>query len=171
MVSWMEAVAYAAGDPARVAVLIALAQSEWALDDAALTQSSGLLHQQITGQPLETAIFMKHIQDLAAQGLLERDGTGFRWRMTPLGQLVSRQWVSSAFDPPGESALSHDEVRAWRDRIIGQLEDDALLADEAGIPIDELAAGSALRLSELRVLNRVIADDRLPQWLDDLRQS
>lgn len=171
MASWVENTGYVAGEPARLALLIALAQSAWPLDDAALTQSAGMLHQQITGHPLETAVLMAHIHDLAGRGLLERDAAGFRWQVTALGELVVRQWVSGAYDPPGDAPLDLDEVRAWRDRVLEQLESDAALAEQAEVSIDELAAGSALRLSELRVLNRVIAEERLPNWLERLRQE
>jgi hypothetical protein len=171
MASWVENTGYVASEPARVAVLIALAQSQWPLDDTALTQSAGMLHQQIAGYPLETAVLLAHIQDLAGRALVERDSTGFRWAVTPLGELVVRQWASGAFDPPGDEPLRHDEVREWRDRLVEQLDHDAALAEQAEVSIEELAAGSALRLSELRVLNRVIADERMPEWLERLREE
>ncbi|RIK41454.1 MAG: hypothetical protein DCC58_12445 [Chloroflexi bacterium] len=171
MASWVESTSYVAGDPARVAVLIAVVQAGTALDDNALTQATGILHQQFAGHPLETAVLLKHVHDLANRGLLVRDGSGFRWTLSPLGELVVRQWTSGAYDPPGAEPLSHEEVRAWRDRAVAQLEADARLAEQAEVAIEELAAGSALRLAELRVLNRVIAEDVLPSWLAGLRQE
>lgn len=171
MTSWVEHTGYVAGNPGRVAVLIALAQSPWPVDDAGLTQAAGLLHQQIAGFPVETAVILAHIHDLSGRGLLERDPSGFRWRMTALGQLVVRQWASAAYDPPGDAPLGADEVRAWRDRMLEQLEADAELASQAGVSTEELAAGSALRLAELRVLNRVVGEDRLPSWIESLRRQ
>lgn len=170
MASWVENTAYVAGDPARVALLIALAQSGVPLDDGMLTQSAGLLHQQLVGYPLETAVLMAHIRDLSGRGLLARDASGFRWETTALGELVVRQWASGAYDPPGDEPLEQDEIRDWRDRLLTLLEEDAVLAEQAEVSLEELAAGSALRVSELRVLNRIIADDRLPSWLEALRQ-
>jgi hypothetical protein len=171
MASWVENTGYVAGESARVAVVIALAQSQWALDDASLTQAAGQLHQQIAGFPLETAVLLAHVHDLAGRNLLERDPTGFRWRLTPLGQLVTGQWASGAYDPPGVDPLSQDDVRDWRDRVLVQLDADAELAERAEVSIEELAAGSALRLSELRVMNRVLGEDILPNWITRLGQG
>ena len=171
MASWMESVGYIAGEPARVAVMVALAQSERPLEEMSIAQVAGLLHQRITGTPLETAVLMRHIRDLAERALLERDESGFRWQMTPLGMLVSRQWASGTLEPPGTGALQPDEVRGWRDRLVRQMEEDAGLADEAGIAREELLAGQGPRLAELRVLNRVLGDDRLPDWLREMAES
>ena len=168
MASWMESVGYIASEPARVAVMVALAQSERALEEMSIAQVAGLLHQRITGTPLETAVLMRHIRELAERDLLERDETGFRWQMTPLGTLVSRQWASGTLEPDGTAPLSDGEVRAWRDRLIAQMEEDAGLADEAGIEREELLAGQGPRLAELRVLNRVLGEDSLPAWLREL---
>jgi hypothetical protein len=164
----MESVGYIASEPARVAVMVALVQSDRPLEEMSIAQMAGLLHQRITGAPLETAVLLRHIRDLSDRGLLERDESGFRWQMTPLGTLVSRQWASGALEPEGTAALTTSEVRAWRDRLIDQMEEDAGLADEAEIEREELLAGQGPRLAELRVLNRVLGEDRLPGWLREM---
>ncbi len=168
MASWMESVGYIASEPARVAVMVALAQSERPLEEMSIAQVAGMLHQRITGTPLETAVLLRHIRELAERDLLERDDSGFRWQMTPLGILVSRQWASGTLEPEGMSPLSNDEVRAWRDRLIAQMEEDARLADTAEIEREELLAGQGPRLAELRVLNRILGQDSLPAWLREM---
>ena len=165
MTSWMETSAWVAGEPARVAVLVGMAQADRPLDEMSLAQMAGLLYQRIAGQPLETAVMLKHITDLAGGGLLARDESGFRWRLTALGTLVGRQWAPGAVEPPGDAPLAAGEIRGWRDRLVAQLEEDANLAGEAGIAREELLAGQAARLAELRVLNRVLGEDTLPGWL------
>ncbi len=171
MASWMESVGYIASEPARVAVMVALAQSERPLEEMSIAQVAGLLHQRIAGTPLETAVLMRHIRELAERSLLERDDSGFRWQMTPLGILVSRQWASGALEPEGTAPLSDAEVRAWRDQLITQMEEDAGLADDAEIEREELLAGQGPRLAELRVLNRVLGEDHLPGWLREMAGS
>ena len=166
--AWMETATWVVAEPARVAVMIGLAQADRPLDDISLAQVAGMLYQRITGNVLETALLVKHITDLAHHGLLQRDDTGFRWQMTPLGTLVSRQWAPGAVEPPGNHALETSEVRAWRDRLIEQLEDDEDYADEAGISREELLAGQGARLAELRVLNRVLGEENLPAWLREM---
>jgi hypothetical protein len=168
MSTWIETAGYVASNPARVGVMIALAQTAQPLDEISLAQMAGLLHQRITGQAIETAFVIKHITDLADQGLLKRDPSGFRWQLTPLGMLISRQWATGALEPEGESPLSTGEIRTWRDSLIQQLEEDADLADEAGISVEELLAGQTARLAELRVLNRVLGEERLPEWIAEL---
>jgi hypothetical protein len=171
MASWMETAASVASDPGRVAVIIGLAQAEQALDEVTLSQMAGMLVQRIAGQPVETAIVLKHINDMAAEGLLERDDSGFRWQLTALGTLVSRQWAPGNIDPPGNNSLHPAEIRAWRDRMLAQLEDDGKLADQAGIEREELLAVQGGRLTELRVLNRVLGEEALPGWLWKLAQE
>lgn len=171
MGSWMETTSYVAEEPARAAILIALAQSGQTLDEVSLAQLSGMLHQQVAGYPIETALILKHIKDLADKGLLKRDESGFRWDMTALGALVSRQWAPGTAEPPGVEPLEADQIRAWRERMVQLLDFDATLADEAGIGREELLAAQSSRLSELRVLNRILGDESFPQWLDDWRNS
>lgn len=171
MGSWMETTSYVAEEPARAAVLIALAQSGQTLDEGMLSQMAGMLHQQVAGQPIETAIILKHINDLSEKGLLKRDDSGYRWDMTALGALVSRQWAPGTAEPSGNAPLSMDEVRSWRDRMIQLLDFDSGLADEAGIGREELLAAQSSRLSELRVLNRVLGDETYPNWLEEWRNS
>jgi hypothetical protein len=148
--------------------MVALAQSERPLEEMSIAQVAGMLYQRITGAPLETAVLLRHIRELAERDLLERDDSGFRWQMTPLGILVSRQWASGTLEPEGMSPLSNDEVRAWRDRLIAQMEEDARLADTAEIEREELLAGQGPRLAELRVLNRILGQDSLPAWLREM---
>jgi len=171
MASWVEKASYAAADPGRVSVLVAIAQAEQAIDELTLANAAGMLYQRITGQAVETARILAYITDLASHDLLRRDATGFRWELTPLGTLVSRQWAPGAVEPLGTDALETAEVRAWRDRLIAQLDNDAALADEAGIGMEELLAGQGGRLAELRVLNRVLGEDELPGWLREMAGS
>jgi hypothetical protein len=171
MASWMDTAAFVASDPGRVAIVIGLAQADQALDELTLAQMAGMLVQRIAGQPVETAVIVKHITDLAGEGLLERDDAGFRWQLTALGTLVSRQWAPGNIDPPGNNALHPAEIRAWRDRMLAQLEDDGTLAQQAGVEHDELLAVQGGRLTELRVLNRVLGEEELPGWLWKLAQE
>jgi hypothetical protein len=55
--------------------------------------------------------------------------------------------------------------------LIELLEFDAGLADEVGLGREELLAIQSNQLSELRVLNRILADERLPSWLESLREQ
>lgn len=167
MASWVEKASYAAADPGRVSVLVAIAQAgeAGAIDELTLANGAGMLYQRITGQAVETARILSYITDLAANDLLRRDASGFRWELTPLGTLVSRQWAASEIEPPGNDPLETGDIRAWRDRLVAQMDDDAGLAEEAGIALDELLAGQGARLAELRVLNRILGEAELPGWL------
>jgi hypothetical protein len=171
MASWMESVGYIGSEPARVAVMVALAQADRPLEEMSIAQIAGLLHQRITGAPLETAVLLRHIRELSDRNLLERDESGFRWQMTALGTLVSRQWASGTLEPEGTAPLGEADIRAWRDRLIAQMEDDAQLAEDAEIEREELLAGQGPRLAELRVLNRILGDDSLPGWLREMAQG
>lgn len=171
MGSWMETTSYVAENPARAAILITLAQTGQALDEGTLAQMAGMLHQQVAGHPVETALILKHITDLAEKALLVRDSSGFRWEMTPLGSLVSRQWAPGTAEPSGDEPLDPSQIESWRDRIIELLDFDAGLADEAGISREELLASQSTRFSELRVLNRILGQDKYPAWLADWRAS
>jgi hypothetical protein len=165
MVSWIESTSFVAADPVRTAVVISASQGGQAMDEVSLTQVAGMLVQRMTGKPVETAVVLKSVHDLAAHGLLKHDDSGFRWTMTPLGMLVSRPMTPDQVEPEGSDPLSTEEIRAWRDRILAQLEEDAKLVDQAGVPRDELMAAQGGRLTELRVLNRVLAEQELPGWL------
>ena len=171
MASWMESVGYIGSEPARVAVMVALAQADRPLEEMSITQIAGLLHQRITGAPLVTAVLLRHIRELSDRNLLERDESGFRWQMTALGTLVSRQWASGTLEPEGTAPLGEADIRAWRDRLVVQMEDDAELAEDAEIEREELLAGQGPRLAELRVLNRILGDDSLPGWLREMAQG
>lgn len=171
MGSWMETTGYVAENPSRAAILITLAQSGRTLDEGALAQMAGMLHQQVAGHPVETAVILRHIHDLAEKSLLKRDDSGFRWDMTSLGALISRQWAPGSAEPPGKAPLETQEVRTWRDRMIELLEFDAGLADDAGLSREELLAAQSNQLAELRVLNRILGEDRFPSWLDEWRDA
>lgn len=169
--SWMETTTYVAESPARVALLITLAQTGRALDESTLAQMAGILHQQVAGHPVETALLVRHIIELGEKGLLQRDSSGFRWELTPIGSLVSRQWAPPSAAPGGNLPLEQHQIRSWRDLLIELLEFDAGLADEVGLGREELLAIQSNQLSELRVLNRILADERLPSWLESLREQ
>lgn len=171
MGSWMETTSYVAAESARAAILITLAQVGHSMDEGALAQMAGMLHQQVAGQPIETALVLKHIHDLDDRELLQRDESGYRWEMTALGSLVSRQWAPGMAEPQGNDTLGMDEIKAWRERMIKLLDFDATLIDEAGIGREELLAAQSTRLSELRVLNRILGEDKMPKWLEDWRTS
>lgn len=169
--SWMETTSYVAENPARAAILISLAQAGRAMDENSLSQMAGMLHQQVAGHPVETALLLRHIHDLGEKNVLRRDDSGFRWEMTALGSLISRQWAPGSAEPPGSDPLELAQVRTWRDRMIELLEFDASLADEAGLTREELLAAQSNQLAELRVLNRVLGEDRFPGWLSAWRDS
>lgn len=167
---WMETMAWFNENQYRPLVLIVLAQANGApMDEITLASQAGLLHQRVTGQPVETAIMIKQIIDLEQGGYLRRASDGFRWEMTELGTLVSRQWAGLDIEPRTEGPLDHDEVRAWRDRIIEVMEFDAELAERAGIQRDEWLLTQSQRLVEMHVLNRVLGEQRMPKWLEKMR--
>lgn len=163
--SWTETIGFIAGDPARVAIVVAIAQNARPIEEVVLAQHGSLLYQRIAGRPVETAVLLKHIRDLAEIGVIQRDESGFRWQFTALGQLASRQWAGASLEPAGDEPLTSDEVLAWRDRLIDDMQTDAAMAESAGLSVEELLAGQAQRLAELRVLNRVLGSDALPAWL------
>ncbi len=53
--------------------------------------------------------------------------------------------------------------------MIELLDFDAGLADQVGLGREELLAVQSSQLAELRVMNRILADERLPAWLEALR--
>ncbi len=110
--TWIETTTYVAENPARVALLITLAQSGRALDESTLAQMAGILHQQVAGHPIETALLVRHIIELGEKGLLQRDASGFRWEMTPIGSLVSRQWAPPSAEPGGSQPLEPHQIRS-----------------------------------------------------------
>lgn len=169
--SWTQTIGFIASEPARVAIVVAVAQNGRAIEEVVLAQHSSLLYQRIAGRPVETAVLLKHIRDLAEAGVIQRDESGFRWQFTALGQLASRQWAGASLEPVGNAALSQDEVRGWRDRLIDDMQTDAGMAESAGLSMEELLAGQAQRLAELRVLNRVLGEDELPAWLRQMAPS
>ena len=77
-----------------------------------MAQTAGLLYQRIVGQPVETAIVLKHVTDLAGQGLLERDDSGFRWRMTAL---IGNPTLRLMRVQIGEFQLGNLTPGTWRD--------------------------------------------------------
>lgn len=168
--TWMDIMTWFTADPGRPLAMIVLAQHDGAaLDEMNLASQAGLLHQQITGEAIETARMLKYIVDLEREGFIERDEGGFRWQMTKLGVLVSRQWVGGNIEPSVQGALPESEVRAWRDRIIAVMDHDAQLAEEAGIERTEWILTQSQRLVEMHVLNRVLGEQKMPDWLETMR--
>ncbi len=169
---WMETMAWFTSNQFRPLVLIVLAQNNGApLDEMNVAGRAGLLHQQMTGDVVETAIMVKQIIDLEEAGYIQRASDGFRWEMTDLGTLVSRQWLPGDIEPQTGDALSPEEIRTWRDRVITFMEHDAELAERAGIATDEWIMTQSQRLVEMHVLNRVLGEQRMPQWLTDMREA
>jgi hypothetical protein len=74
-------------------------------------------------------------------------------------------------EPESSDALKPEEVRLWRDRVIAFMEHDAELAERAGISRDEWVMTQSQRLVEMHVLNRVLGEERMPQWLVDMREA
>lgn len=169
--SWMEMTSYVAESPGRASVLIALAQSGRAMDEGTLAQMAGILHQQVAGHPVETALLIRDIVQLGEKGLLQRDESGFRWEMTAFGALVSRHWAPASAEPDGFGPLEQDQVRAWRDGLIEILEFDAGLAEQIELGKEELLAAQSNQLAELRVLNRILGEDVFPAWLSTWRDQ
>ena len=89
--------------------------------------------------------------------------------MTALGILASRQWVPGDVEPPGTDELSIEDVRIWRDRVVMLLDHDAELAEQAEIQREELIAIQSPRLAELHILNRVLGEQAMPNWLMAMR--
>jgi hypothetical protein len=112
---------------------------------------------------------IKQISDLAENGFVERSEDGFRWQMTDLGTLVSRQWAPGRVEPQVPGPLEEAEVRGWRDRVIEFMDLDARLAESAGIPKEEWIMTQSQRLVEMHVLNRVLGEEALPDWLGKMR--
>ena len=169
--TWFETMAWIGADPGRAAALIGLAQfGDDPQPELTLASSASVVYQQIAGKPVETAAMLRHIFALAEHNLIERDDSGLKWRMTSLGTLVGRQWFGPRVEPNNTGPLSMDEVRQWRDRLCGLLDEDAQLAEDAGIGNEELLAFQGSRLTELNVLNRVLGEERLPDWIAALEQ-
>ena len=170
--SWMQTMAWFTESPYRPLVLIVLAQNNGApLDEMNLASRAGLLNQQMTGDIVETAVMIKQVTDLEAGGYIARADDGFRWQMTSLGILVSRQWVGGDVEPREEGPLDHDAVRAWRDRVIQFMDHDAQLAAEAGIDQSEWVMTQSQRLVEMHILNRVVGEEKMPDWLVNMRSG
>jgi hypothetical protein len=169
-ISWMEVMGWFTSNPYRPLVLIVLAQNNGQpLDEMNVAGRAGLIHQQMTGEVVETAVLIKQIVDLGENGYIERANDGFRWQMTNLGVLVSRQWVPGDIEPPGTEALGENDISAWRDRIITFMDHDANLAESAGIEQSDWFMTQSQRLVEMHVLNRVLGETRMPDWLIKMR--
>lgn len=163
---------YIASEPGRTSVLIVLAQQAGTpIDEQQLASNASILHQNLTGQAIEMAVALKHVRDLGQQGYLERAEDGLRWKMSPLGTLVSQQWIPAHVEPPGQDALDESEVRGWRDRVLGQMEQDVELARQAGFPQEEWLLTQNQRMTELVVLNRVLGEQKMPSWFEELQQQ
>jgi hypothetical protein len=163
--AWLTVLRDVTSEPGRVAVLLALIQSGSPLDDMSLASSAGLVHQQLTGEPVEALAMMRHVTVLSEDQLVERDASGFKWQLTPRGTLVSRQWAAVSVTPGGTEPLATEQVRRWRDDLVQVLEDDARLVEQAGVPIEVLVSINSVRLTELQTLNRVLGEVVFPSWL------
>lgn len=169
-ISWMEVMTWFTANPYRPLVLIVLAQNNGQpLDEMNLASRAGLMHQQMTGQVVETAVMIKQVVDLDEGGYIERAEDGFRWQMTDLGILVSRQWAAGEVEPRETGPLEQEAVRGWRDRVITFMDHDARLAESAGIERNEWLMTQSQRLVEMHVLNRVLGEEEMPEWLKDMR--
>lgn len=168
--SWMEIMGWFTSSPYRPLVLIILAQNNGEpLDEMNLASRAGIMNQHMTGEAVETAVMIKQVNDLEEHGFIERAGDGFRWQMTDMGVLVSRQWVPGDIEPRGNEALGEQEVREWRDRVITFMDHDAQLAESAGIEQGEWIMTQSQRLVEMHVLNRVLGEEKMPEWLMNMR--
>ncbi len=166
----METMSWFTENPYRPLVLIILAQNNGApLDEMNLAGRAGLMHQQVTGEAIETALMIKQIIDLEQEGFIQRASDGFRWEMTDLGILVSRQWVPGDIEPLQTGPLESADIRAWRDRIIQSMDYDAELAERAAIGQEEWLLTQSQRLVEMHVLNRVLGEQKMPEWLIEMR--
>ena len=169
-VSWMEVMTWFTANPYRPLVLIVLAQNNGEpLDEMNLASRAGMMNQQMTGQVVETAVMIKQVTDLEEGGYIERAPDGFRWQMTDLGILVSRQWAPGEVEPLEAGPLDQDAVRAWRDRVITFMDHDAGLAESAGLDRSEWLMTQSQRLVEMHVLNRVLGEEEMPEWLKGMR--
>lgn len=168
--SWMEVMTWFTGNPYRPLVVIVLAQNNGEpLDEMNLASRAGLMNQQMTGEAVETAVMMKQIVDLDEHGYIKRADDGFRWELTDLGILVSRQWAPGEVEPREPGPLDQSAVRAWRDRVISFMDHDAKLAESAGIDRSEWLMTQSQRLVEMHVLNRVVGEEEMPEWLKEMR--
>lgn len=166
----MEIMGWFTSNPYRPLVLIVLAQNNGEpLDEMNIASRAGLMNQHMTGEVVETAVMIKQINDLEERGFIERANDGFRWVMTDLGVLVSRQWVPGDIEPREDGPLSEQATRAWRDRVITFMDHDAKLAETAGLDQGEWLMTQSQRLVEMHVLNRVLGEEKMPEWLANMR--
>ncbi len=166
----MEIMGWFTSSPYRPLVLIVLAQNNGdPLDEMNLASRAGLMNQHMTGEAVETAIMINQINELESQNFIERSDDGFRWVMTNLGVLVSRQWVPGDIEPREEGPLEQSAVRSWRDRVLAFMDHDAKLAESAGIEQGEWLMTQSQRLVEMHVLNRVLGEEKMPEWLATMR--
>jgi len=168
--NWIQIMNWLMDSPHRPLVLIVLAQNNGQpLDEINLAARAGLLNQQVTGEVVETAVMVKQVLDLEAEGYVEHASDGFRWQMTDLGMLASRQWAPGEIGPQVAGPLEAAEIRGWRDRVIEVMDHDAKLAEKVGIDKQEWIMTQSQRLVELQVLNRVLGEESLPEWLVRMR--
>ncbi|CAN5491610.1 hypothetical protein BH23CHL2_BH23CHL2_00770 [soil metagenome] len=163
---WTEIMTWITSNPYRPLVLIVLAQEQDSpVDEFNIARQVGMINQQMSGKVVETAVIVKEIRDLREAGYVELAGDNFRWRLTELGSLVSRQWVPGDVEPEGSGPFDTETIQGWRDRVVLLLERDAETARAADIEQNEWAMTQTPRLVEMHVLNRVLGEDRVPSWL------
>jgi hypothetical protein len=169
-ISWMEVMTWFTANPYRPLVVIVLAQNNGEpLDEMNLASRAGLMNQQMTGETVETAVMIKQVVDLDEGGYIKRADDGFRWELTDLGILVSRQWAPGDVEPRESGPLDQAAVRAWRDRVITFMDHDAKLAKSAELDRSEWLMTQSQRLVEMHVLNRVLGEEKMPEWLEEMR--
>lgn len=163
---WTEIMTWITSNPYRPLVLIVLAQEQDSpVDEFNIARQVGAINQQMSGQVVETAVIVKEVRELQEAGYIELADDNFRWTLTDLGRLVSRQWVPGDVEPEGPGPLDTETIQGWRDRVISLLERDAETARAADIEQNEWAMTQTSRLVEMHVLNRVLGEDRVPSWL------
>lgn len=170
--NWMDVMRWFTSNTYHPLIAIVLAQNDGEpMDELNLAGRAAIMNQQMTGEVIETAVVVKHIMDLAEKGFLERAPDGFRWQLTDLGLLVSRQWAPGNVEPAEQGPLDHDAVRGWRNRVIEMMDSDAELAKKVGIDQQEWMMTQSQRMVELHVLNRILGEDALPNWLVRMRSD
>lgn len=162
----MEIMSWITESPFRPLVLIVLAQEhDTPVDEFNIARQVGMIHQQMSGETVETAVIVKQVRDLEREGYVELAQDGFKWQLTDLGLIVSRQWAPGNYEPEEEGPLGFNAIRVWRDRIVAAIDADVRIAREAGIDGSEWLMTQSQRLVEMHVLNRVLGEQKAPDSL------
>jgi hypothetical protein len=162
----MEIMTWITESPFRPLVLIVLAQEhDRPVDEFNIARQVGMIHQQMSGEPVETAVIVKQVRDLEREGYVELAQDGFKWQLTDLGLIVGRQWAPGNYEPDDAGPLGFDAIRAWRDRIIAAIDVEVRMARDAGIDASEWLMTQSQRLVEMHVLNRVLGEEKTPESL------